>query len=312
MAKGFMTNSVDNSAIDPTELCRLMLNDTIEGIYFVDRNYTVTYWNNSAENITGIRADEVIGRVSTESILHPVTIEGMALNGDRSTIRGAMLDGKMRENEVNIIHRDGHQIPVLLRTIPIKKYTRIMGVLEVFVDFSNRQAILKQAKHYRELAYTDRLTRVPNRRYLDKFLKARHGEFVERGVPYGVMMLDIDHFKEFNDTYGHDLGDEVLKLVASSGEMMIRETDLFARFGGEEFIVVLVGTNSQNMMVVADAIRTVMQNTGIVHDGKTLQVTVSIGVTMARKDDTIDAVIKRADQMMYESKQQGRNRVSFG
>ncbi|HOO61808.1 MAG TPA: GGDEF domain-containing protein, partial [Bacillota bacterium] len=124
--------------------------------------------------------------------------------------------------------------------------------------------------------------------------------------------LDIDHFKEFNDTYGHDLGDEVLKLVASSGEMMIRETDLFARFGGEEFIVVLVGTNSQNMMVVADAIRTVMQNTGVVHDGKTLQVTVSIGVTMARKDDTIDAVIKRADQMMYESKQQGRNRVSFG
>ena len=222
----------------------------------------------------------------------------------------SMLDGKIREQEVYVRHRDGHRVPVLLRTVPIKKFTKILGVMEVFIDVSVRQEIEDKAEQYKELAFTDKLTGLYNRRYIEDFIKARMEDYRKRGTPFCVMFLDIDHFKLFNDNYGHELGDEVICMVGKACSLMIRSSDLFGRFGGEEFVAVLPGTNEQNMYVIADAMRSIVENTGISSNGDKLRVTISIGATMVRLEDTTDSVMKRADELLYMSKQAGRNQVT--
>jgi len=309
---------MDNSILHPLdagkmsdgELFRAMMDYAHEGIYFIDRKFNVTYWNDSAERITGIPASDIVGRISTESILRPVGPDGETMTSERTALKMSMLDGKIREQEVNIRHRDGHTVPVLLRTVPIKKFTKILGVMEVFIDVSVRQEIEDKAEQYKELAFTDKLTGLYNRRYIEDFIKARMEDFRKRGIPFCVMFLDIDHFKLFNDNYGHELGDEVICMVGKACSLMIRSSDLFGRFGGEEFVAVLPGTNEQNMYVIADAMRSIVENTGISSNGEKLRVTISIGATMVRSDDTTETVMKRADELLYMSKEAGRNQVT--
>ncbi len=309
---------MDNSILHPLdagkmsdgELFRAMMDYAHEGIYFIDRKFNVTYWNESAEIITGIPASDIVGKISTESILRPVDSNGETITSERTALKMSMMDGKIREQEVNVRHRDGHCLPVLLRTVPIKKFTKILGVMEVFIDVSSRQKIENKAEEYKELAFTDTLTGLYNRRYIEDFIESRMEDYRKRGIPFCVMFLDIDHFKLFNDNYGHELGDEVICMVGKACSLMIRSSDLFGRFGGEEFVAVLPGTNEQNMYVIADAMRSIVENTGIFSSGEKLKVTISIGATMVRPDDTSESVMKRADELLYMSKEAGRNQVS--
>jgi len=305
-------NPLDSARMSESEMCREMLDVAFEGVYFIDRKFNVTFWNESAARITGIPATEIVGKISTESILKPVDQDGNPIAEARSPLKMSMMDGKTRETEVFIKHRDGHRVPVMLRTVPIKRFTKILGVMEAFIDVSSRQAIETVAEQYKELAFTDKLTGLYNRRYSEDFIKTRLDELRRRSIPFCVLFLDIDHFKAFNDNYGHELGDEVIRMVGKSCMLMIRSSDLFSRFGGEEFVAVLTGANEQNMYVIADTMRSIVENTGIRSQDKALKVTISIGATMARTDDSLESIMKRADDLLYVSKESGRNQVTTG
>jgi len=305
-------NPLDSGKMSESELCREILDVAFEGVYFIDRKFNVTFWNGSAERITGIPAPEIVGKISTESILKPVDQDGNPITEARSPLKMSMMDGKTRETEVYIKHRDGHRVPVMLRTVPIKRFTKILGVMEAFIDISSRQAIASVAEQYKELAFTDKLTGLYNRRYSEDFILTRLDDFRRHSIPFCVLFLDIDHFKAFNDNYGHELGDEVIRMVGKSCMLMIRSSDLFSRFGGEEFVAVLTGTNEQNMYVIADTMRSIVENTGIRSQDKALKVTISIGATMARIDDSLESIMKRADDLLYVSKESGRNQVTTG
>lgn len=305
-----LLNPIDAGVMPEADLCHAMLSNVQEGIYFIDRKFVVRYWNNSAERITGIMAEELVGTTVTDNILSPVDDAGYPVHEKRSPVKMTMLDGKIRESEVWIRHQNGHRVPVHLKTVPIKKFTKILGVMESFVDISQRQEIENQAEKYRELAFRDKLTGLYNRRYIEDFIKARLDDYKRLSIPFCVMFIDIDHFKSFNDNYGHELGDEVIKMVGKSCTLMIRSSDLFGRFGGEEFVAVLTGTNEQNMYVIAEAMRTIVENTGIRSNGEKLTVTISLGATMVRPDDTMDSIVKRADDLLYSSKESGRNQVT--
>lgn len=305
-------NPLDSGKMTESEMCREMLDVAFEGVYFIDRKFNVTFWNDSAERITGIPAAEIVGKISTESILKPVDQDGNPIAEARSPLKMSMMDGKTRETEVYIRHRDGHRVPVMMRTVPIKRFTKILGVMEAFIDVTTRQEIQSVAERYKELAFTDKLTGLYNRRYTEDFIKSRIDDFRRHGIPFCVLFLDIDHFKAFNDNYGHELGDDVIRMVGKSCTLMIRSSDLFGRFGGEEFVAVLTGTNEQNMYVIADTMRSIVENTGIRSQEKALKVTISIGATMARLDDSLETIMKRADGLLYVSKESGRNQVTTG
>jgi diguanylate cyclase len=159
---------------------------------------------------------------------------------------------------------------------------------------------------------TDPLTALGNRKYFDRALIAAVDAAIERGEPLSLMMIDIDHFKSFNDNYGHLTGDQVLRLVGQSLKHTMKGQDITARYGGEEFAVVLPCTPLRQALTVADHIRRAVMSKELKKKstGEILgRVTVSIGVSMLQIGDDMDSLIGRADACLYAAKRNGRNRV---
>jgi diguanylate cyclase len=159
---------------------------------------------------------------------------------------------------------------------------------------------------------TDPMTGLANRKFFNESLDKAMTEAAARGEPLSLMMIDIDHFKTFNDTYGHLTGDQVLRLVATSVKQNIKGQDIAARYGGEEFVVVLPNTVLRSGLTVADHIRRVAMSKELMKrsTGQHLgRITVSIGVAALHKGDTALSLIERADVCLYAAKHNGRNRV---
>ena len=171
---------------------------------------------------------------------------------------------------------------------------------------------------HRGLASIDRLTQLYNRNFLQKRMNEEI-EFCNRQqLPLSIIMLDIDHFKDVNDTYGHHEGDMVLKKIAQILSKSVRLTDVCARYGGEEFVVVLSGIceSPNDKFSIAERLRATVESTEFIVMGvKQIKVTISVGVTVRRfpddKDVSIDDLIRRADTLLYKAKKEGRNRVCY-
>jgi diguanylate cyclase len=161
-------------------------------------------------------------------------------------------------------------------------------------------------------ATRDVLTGLYNRKYLNKAIQALHARYQEDAAPFSVIMMDIDHFKKVNDTYGHKVGDSVLEFVGHTLTGSVKGRDVPARYGGEEFIVLLPATSSEDACKLADSIRNQVsaKTLKITKTQKTIGVvTISCGVAEIRGDDTVDSVVDRADQALYLAKESGRNKV---
>ena len=164
----------------------------------------------------------------------------------------------------------------------------------------------------RREAMTDALTGIANRKALNERLRETMEEAEETGAPLCALMLDIDYFKKFNDSYGHQLGDQVLRLVARTLTECIKGRDLAARYGGEEFVILLPLTGIDNAFKLADHIRETVAAKRIINrtTGESLgQITLSIGTSRYRPGEDSEGLLKRADEALYAAKRGGRNRV---
>jgi diguanylate cyclase len=169
----------------------------------------------------------------------------------------------------------------------------------------------RQIELYTEAARTDALTGLPNRRALDDELAHRLAELERSGKAFSLVILDVDHFKDFNDTYGHLAGDAVLRGLASLARGHLRDDDLPARYGGEEFALVLPGATAKAAAARADAIRRAIEMADFQFGDVALRVTASFGAAEARRGEGAAALVQRADAAMYASKKTGRNCVHF-
>jgi diguanylate cyclase len=162
-------------------------------------------------------------------------------------------------------------------------------------------------------ALTDALTGIPNRKFFDGRLKEAVREAVRNKEPMSLLLCDIDHFKRFNDTYGHQIGDQVLKLVARTLSECVKGRDTPARIGGEEFSIILPRTNLEQAVIVANQIRSAIVRRKII-DKMTQDnygdLTLSFGAAEYRPEEPISEIIRRADAALYHAKRAGRNRVS--
>jgi diguanylate cyclase (GGDEF)-like protein len=158
-------------------------------------------------------------------------------------------------------------------------------------------------------ARIDPLTRLPNRAQLDEGLARLMEQSRSDGVPLALMYLDLDHFKAINDRFGHAAGDRCLALVSAILRRHVRPADLVARYGGEEFVIVLEGAGHARASQAAEALRAAVAEGKVEHEGQVIPVAASIGLTDLRADDSMDDLLKRADEALYRAKQLGRNRV---
>ncbi|MGQ9801368.1 MAG: diguanylate cyclase [Candidatus Saccharicenans sp.] len=290
-----------------------MIDNLYDGVYLVDRDRRITYWNKGAERITGYSASYIVGKLCQDNLLNHVNEDGEVLCLTKCPLQATMEDGNPREAEVYVHHANGHRVPILVRASPLRgKDGNIVGAVELF---SNNAALISarhESRMYANEALTDPLTGVGNRRFLDLKIKSHLFEFSASGISFGVLFLDIDHFKKFNDRYGHAVGDQVLQVVANTLKSNIRSSDTVGRWGGEEFVCLLETVEERMLTALAEKLRELIRSSRPADLDPSVVITVSVGGTLARPEDTVQSLIERADALMYQSKQHGRNCVTIG
>ncbi|MBI4917163.1 MAG: sensor domain-containing diguanylate cyclase [Acidobacteria bacterium] len=296
-----------------SELYKSLIDNFADGVYFVDRERTITYWNRGAERISGFTAEETVGSKCFDELLMHIDGAGTRLCHAGCPLAATIEDGEPREIEVFLHHKQGHRVPVLVRAAPIRDQVgTVIGALEVFSDNSPKMAALQRAHDLEKIAFLDPLTGLANRTFTEITLRARLEELVRYGWSFGVLFIDVDHFKEINDRHGHPVGDQALSIVANTLKAAARSFDLVGRWGGEEFVAVLVNVGDRKLDAIAERFLTLVGSSRLPIDGTHTRVTVSIGATLADPRDTVQELVARADALMYESKQAGRNRVTVG
>lgn len=182
---------------------------------------------------------------------------------------------------------------------------RKISQVEARAEIEKRE---KEAEIWKKASVTDPLTMLPNRRGILEDIEKQVSIFEEEGEPFSLAICDIDHFKQFNDNYGHECGDEVLIEVSNVIKSTVESKGLASRWGGEEFLILLPGTDALAAMEITEAVRCAIESNSVVYDGESLSVTMSFGLCEFKSGIDLDECIRRADQALYHAKESGRNR----
>jgi diguanylate cyclase (GGDEF)-like protein/PAS domain S-box-containing protein len=263
------------------------------GVMVIDvEKHTITDINMAAENLIGDKREAIIGKECHKYVCP----------AEKGKCPITDLNQIVDRSERVLINAIGEKIPILKTVVPLtikgRKY-----LIESFIDISERKRMEEELKR---LSVTDNLTQTYNRTKYREVIKTEIERTKRSSRPLSVAMFDIDHFKGVNDTYGHAVGDYVLKTLSQIAKKNIREIDYLIRWGGEEFIVIALDTELRGAEVMAEKIRKAIENYSFEKVGR---LTVSFGVTQFKQDDTEDSFMKRADNALYQAKEKGRNRV---
>ncbi|MRR08727.1 PAS domain S-box protein [bacterium] len=286
----------------------LLLNSAGDGIYGTDIHGICTFINPAALKMLGYAMEEVLGR-DQHQLFHHRQADGSPYPHADCPIHKTLLDGVPRDVEDVFVRKDDQLFPVHIMVTPMVEDGQRVGVEVVFRDIAKRKAM--EAELLR-LATTDPLTNVANRRRFMEQLEMELARVRRFGKPATFLMLDIDHFKDVNDGYGHAVGDAVLKHFSALAQERLRRIDLFGRLGGEEFGVLLPGTEMAGAHEFAERLRHQVAETPCMTDKGPVKYTVSIGIAdFDPKDPDPDQILARADVALYRAKEGGRNRVEM-
>jgi len=288
-----------------------LIDNLYDAVYFVDCERRITYWNRAAELLTGYPADLVIGMHCFDNILVHTDGNGKGLCRSDCPLSATILDNRSREADVYLRHKNGHRVSVSVRVQPIRNaQDETIGAVEIFSDNAAKREAEQKASQLEQMAFIDCLTRVPNRRFMELRLRQVLEESRRYGHHFGLLLVDLDHFKQINDSYGHSVGDAALIVVAQTLSRSLRAVDNVGRWGGDEFAVILPELAEDDLRRLAERCRVLVEQSKVAGVKGNVPLQVSIGGTLVRPDDTPESAMRRADEKLYESKNQGRGRVS--
>ncbi len=289
-----------------------VLENLSDGVYFVDRERRILYWNKGAEQISGFGREEVLGRRCRENILNHCDEAGTELCGKLCPLLATMRDGREREAHVFLRHKDGHRKPVCVRAAPLRDAVgKIVGAVETFHDDSALLDTRQRAQELERASLRDSFTGVGNRLLGEDVLRGHLQQHHRLGRSFGVLFVDIDRFKSVNDRFGHETGDDALRVVASTLAATTRDQDQVVRWGGDEFLVLIADADSESLARIAERLRALVEQTRLVAGRARVRLTVSVGGTLAAPGDTSELILRRADALLYQSKSAGRNHVTI-
>lgn len=289
-----------------------LLDHMSDGVYFVDRERRILYWNDGATRLTGYTSEELVGRRCDDDTLNHVDPSGCALCKVGCPLTASIADGGMHQGNVFLRHKQGRRVPVNVRVQPIRgEDGSILGAVEIFSDDSARLDARRKTQAMERLAFLDQLTQLPNRRFLDMSLKTAWNEFEVHHDPFGVLLIDLDRFKQINDTFGHCGGDQALQEAAKTLTGSLRPTDVVGRWGGDEFLAIVRNVDGPALKELAERCVCMVSQTVIPNsDGIPIALSISVGGALAQPGAGIEQLILRADERMYRSKANGRDRAT--
>ncbi|MDP3305930.1 MAG: diguanylate cyclase [Erysipelotrichaceae bacterium] len=303
-----------NEAISENEFLEgdSLTRNLFEGVYKVDINRRIMYWNKGAEAITGYSASDVRKHYCFDNLLNHVDENGVALCFGGCPLRETIEDGLDREAFVFLQHKDGYRVPVKVRTSPLfNSQNKLIGALEFFTENKDELSLRDNLNRVLRESYEDPLTGISNRRYLTSIIESKIREFRLIGKSFGVAFIDIDNFKRINDSYGHDVGDSIIKILVSTIQQNLRKSDFVGRWGGEEFLIIFSDVSIDELVIAAEKTRTLVASSSLRLSDQDLNITISIGATLVVDSDDPESIVTRADQLMYISKRTGKNKVTI-
>jgi diguanylate cyclase (GGDEF)-like protein/PAS domain S-box-containing protein len=293
------------------ERYRSLVTALLEGVVMVDETGAVKACNASAERLLGLSCSQMLSIGYLDRYLHPIDERGVAFSPDALPARMALRTGKPCHHVTMGLHkRDGSLIWVSVNAQPLfhPGDPQPYAVVASFVDITEQKKLAQELEYQ---AKTDSLTDTANRRHFLELAEQAFAMSRRYRHPLSLLMLDVDHFKEVNDVYGHYAGDVALQAISRTCQHELRDVDVIGRLGGEEFCVLLPETSPARALRVAERLRHAIESLEtVIAPGVVKRVTVSIGVaTRGEADTRMDILLKRADDALYEAKQAGRNCV---
>lgn len=281
----------------------LAVENSPSAVVITDSNATIRYVNKRFEEITKYSADELIGK-------NPSTLKSDMHSDDiYRELWETISSGKNWSGEIINRAKDGSHYWCRLSISPVVNengvITAYVGIQEDLTELKKKEAELKR------LATTDELTKINNRRRLLELAAQEHKRSIRYSTPMTLVMLDLDHFKDVNDTYGHDCGDLVLVETARLLKKSIREIDSIGRIGGEEFALILAQTEAFGAQSLLERLRDRIEHHVFTHNNIQIRITASLGFSSIHADNpqSLDQLMIEADKALYNAKDRGRNRV---
>ena len=300
--------------IEPSNMPKDVLDSLFDGVYFVDRDRRVVYWNGGAERITGHLRESILGQDCHDALLDYITPNGSSLCKDGCILDKAMKDGTMHEAEVFVQHADGYRVPVMVRVVPLRDAQgRVSGAAEII---SNNQALMVDRLRTRRLDETiriDPLTGIGNHDHILAKLNSAIGEMAQYADRIGILLIDIDRFSEINDRFGRETGDKTLRMVANTLRNGLRASDACGRWGTDEFVVLAYGVDAAGLRIVAQKLQTLAEKAALsLEKGGSLHARVLIGATLVQAGDTAETLVKRAQTLVQQSRGSDTDRITQG
>lgn len=286
-----------------------LLDQMRDGVIFVDAAGRIVGWNPAAERLSGIGAASVLGRNWSPELLGLTDERGKALAPEDCPVYAALACGAQSLRRLTVRGRSGRHTPVDLHVIPVPQPAGTpIGAIVVLHDASPEASLEAECHRLQARTSLDPLTQLANRAELDRLLPAFVAQHQQRGMPCSLIVCDLDHFKQINDTYGHQAGDEVIKAFAALLKSAARPGDIAARYGGEEFVLLCANCDNASAAQRAEQIRFRLAQTpqpSLRHK----PATASFGVTELQPGDTPESFFRRADRALMLAKVNGRNQV---
>jgi len=293
-------------------LCNSVLNQVQDAVVWLDKDRKVVYWNKAAERMSGIEGAHILGRTCFGDPPLFVDFGGVNVCRDKCPVAMTLKDGAPRELDVYLQHKQGFRMPAYLRIIPVlKEDGEIIGAVETFTSTAPKVTLPLGLEELEKMGLVETETGIPSKQYLDMTLNTRLEEFQKYRLPFWLIYVDIDNYGKILEKYGRFNASKIVRTVARTLHKNIRFFDIVGRWGTEEFLVVLLNIDDSRLDIVANKLRLLIAESYITTETGMLNAMVSMGASLVLRYDTVESLVKRAEQLMMHSKWLGKNRVSM-
>ena len=280
-----------------------------DGVVFVDAQAKISLWSQGAERLTGVSGSAAMGRAFVPSLLDMCDHLSRQLTDQACPVAKSLLTNTQLRQRMLVMGRRGKHVAIDLHAIPVHGSNGTVQGATVLLHDAQPEAMLEEKCEALHAEVTkDPMTQVANRAEFDRMLALYVEAYEQAAQPCSLIMVDIDHFKSINDTYGHQAGDEAIITMANLLSSMCRAGDLVARYGGEEFAVLCADCSNADGACRAEQFRRKLAEVPHSNLGNK-RITASFGVTELQAGDTPETMLRRSDRALLMAKEQGRNQV---
>jgi diguanylate cyclase (GGDEF)-like protein len=290
-----------------------LLNQTSDCCSLLDKDLNYIFWNKAAEELTGIPKEEILGK--SYRFDPPLFVNSTGQNlcgGENCPFEQTFKDKLPKILEVFIQHKNGFRIPIRLKILPVLNSSgQSVGLAQLFVNSSPAITIPLRIPDLEKMQLLDLDTGIPNRLYMEMYLKNKIEEYQKYNLPFGLVYADIDNFNKIQERFGRFNAAKLVRMIARTLHKNIRYFDVVARWENEEFLIGLLNIDENRLDIVANKLRLLVAESYITIETGLLNATISMGATLVQRYDTVESLVKRAEQLMLHSKWRGRNKVSL-